>query len=118
MESRREKRMTHKREHDMQVLGLMVGMYCHQHHGTHRGELCPDCWSLLEYARDRLNRCPHMEEKPFCTSCPDHCYSPQRSQQIRTIMRWAGPRMILHQPLMALRYQIMQKTTRMRAGEK
>jgi hypothetical protein len=118
MGSWHEWRMARKREHEKEIVGLMVGMYCHRHHGTQRGELCPDCWALLDYARERVDQCPRIEEKTFCSSCPIHCYSPARSQQIRTVMRWAGPRMIFRHPLMALRHLVIQKMGRPNKDQK
>ena len=35
--------------------------YCLGVHGTRGGALCPACNALLEYARQRRERCPHGE---------------------------------------------------------
>ena len=33
-----------------------------------------------------------------------HCYAPAQREQIRAIMRYAGPRMILHHRVAAIRH--------------
>lgn len=60
--------------------------------------------ALLEYARQRRDRCPHGDNKPFCSNCPIHCYKPEMRQQMRAVMRYAGPRMLLSNPILALRH--------------
>jgi hypothetical protein len=45
-------------ERELKVLDRFVGVYCRKQHGTKRGELCAECRDLVEYARERLARCP------------------------------------------------------------
>ena len=66
--------------------------------------LCPQCQELLIYAHQRLERCKFGNEKPSCTRCPVHCYKPAMRQQIRQVMRYSGPRMLLHNPVLAIRH--------------
>ena len=67
--------------------------------------LCPDCWALQEYAFARLDRCPYGAAKPTCTQCPIHCYRPAMREQVRVVMRYAGPRMLWRHPLLSLLHQ-------------
>lgn len=83
----------------------MIRLYCHDRHGT-RDELCAGCRELVDYARVRLERCPFGEDKPTCARCPVHCYRPEMRQRIRAVMRYAGPRMLLRHPLLAVRHLI------------
>ncbi|MCD6286854.1 MAG: nitrous oxide-stimulated promoter family protein [Anaerolineae bacterium] len=94
---------------EAKTLTAMVGLYCHGHHlarGHHdagpRGQLCADCQDLLDYTLFRLSKCPFQAGKPTCAHCPIHCYTPARRQQIRIVMRYAGPRMLLHHPVLAI----------------
>ena len=66
--------------------------------------LCPQCQALLDYAHKRLEHCKFGEDKPSCTRCPVHCYKPAMREQIRQVMRYSGPRMLLHDPIMAIRH--------------
>lgn len=83
----------------------MVEMYCRAHHGT-RGKICDDCAELLVYAEQRLGKCPYHEDKPVCNKCPIHCYKPDRREQVRVVMRYAGPRMLWRHPVLAIRHMI------------
>ncbi|MFP9228438.1 hypothetical protein A0E43_07695 [Pectobacterium cacticida] len=61
---------------------------------------------LFNYAINRLERCHFGEDKPACKHCPIHCYQPARREAIKAIMRWSGPRMLLHHPILAIRHLI------------
>ena len=91
-----------KREQEKQTVGLMIELYCHGHHGTRA--LCPDCEALRSYADARVDHCPHMETKTFCSACRVHCYQPAMREKIRTVMRWAGPRMLPVHPVLSIRH--------------
>lgn len=91
-----------RRRREAKTLTAMVGLYCHGHHGTDCSHLCTECQSLLDYAITRLTRCPYGALKPTCADCPIHCYKPQQRQQIRNVMRYAGPRMLLRHPILAV----------------
>jgi len=70
------------------TMSKMVGIYCAAHHDR------------------RLRKCPYGNEKPTCANCPVHCYKPARKEQAREIMRYAGPRMLLRHPLLAIAHQL------------
>ncbi len=88
---------------EWQTIAAMVCCYCRDHHGT-RAALCPECQGLLDYAAVRLERCRFGLEKPVCVKCPVHCYQPARREQVRAVMRYAGPRMLWQHPLLCLRH--------------
>jgi hypothetical protein len=66
--------------------------------------LCPNCRALLDYAYERLKKCPFQGDKPTCAKCPIHCYRLAEREQIRAVMRYAGPRMLLHRPWLAIHH--------------
>lgn len=88
------------REH--RTLERMVVIHCRDHHGADGGTPCPDCRELLRYAARRLEKCPYGSAKPVCTRCPIHCYKRAPREQVRGVMRYAGPRMLLRHPWLAL----------------
>ena len=90
---------------EQKTVELMIGLFCRDQHGTD-GQLCGDCLQLKEYAGHRLKCCPFQENKTTCGNCPIHCYKPGMREKIRAVMRYAGPRMIWHQPLLALGHMI------------
>lgn len=63
-----------------------------------------DTAALKDYAAKRIDLCPRMAEKSFCSACPVHCYRKKEQEEIRQVMRYAGPRMLWHHPVMALRH--------------
>ncbi|MGC8874195.1 MAG: nitrous oxide-stimulated promoter family protein [Chloroflexia bacterium] len=83
------------------TVSAMIRLFCRTHHGAAEG-LCAQCAALLAYARKRLARCPFGTAKPNCAKCPIHCYRPQERERIRALMRYAGPRMLLRHPVLAL----------------
>ena len=95
-----------KREKEKQVVDRMIRIYCHGVHHTRRGNLCPACRALADYAAARVDHCPHMETKTFCSNCRTHCYKPEMRACIRAVMRYAGPRMLLYHPVLAVRHLI------------
>ena len=91
-----------KIEREKRVVSTMIRLYCKGREG-HR-ELCPECRALEAYAHARLERCPFGEDKPMCNFCTVHCYNADQQAKIKAVMRYAGPRMLFHAPLTALRH--------------
>ncbi len=88
---------------EYRTIAAMVGCYCRHHHGAEEA-LCPDCQALLDYAAVRLERCRFGTDKPVCAKCPVHCYQPARRDQVKAVMRFAGPRMLWQHPILSLRH--------------
>jgi len=84
----------------------MIAIYCADHHEKTPDDLCVSCQKFLDYTKVRLRKCPYGENKPTCANCPVHCYKPAQRAQARTIMRYAGPRMLLRHPLLAILHQL------------
>jgi hypothetical protein len=92
---------------EARTLEAMIGMYCHGQHGTRGETLCADCTDLLAYAGARLAKCPLQEHKTTCAKCPVHCYKRDRREQIRAVMRYAGPRMMFRHPILAFYHLVI-----------
>lgn len=88
------KDLAKKRAEEQLLVSEMIALYCRRQHSTPKGSLCPECQELCDYALARIDHCPFMETKTFCSACKVHCYKPAMREQIRTVMRWAGPRML------------------------
>ena len=93
-------------EEEKAVVEQMIRLYCQKSEG--HAELCTSCRELLDYAHSRLDRCRYGEDKPTCKKCPIHCYRPEMKERIRTVMRWAGPRMIIYHPLASIRHLLRE----------
>lgn len=86
---------------EWKTIAAMIHCYCCDRHGTASG-LCAECQQLLDYAGLRLERCRFGAEKPTCANCSVHCYQRARREQVKTVMRYAGPRMLWQHPVLSL----------------
>lgn len=94
----RNKRLVREQE----TVLKMITLYCRDQHKPSDGHLCKDCQKLADYALQRIARCPFGVDKPTCANCTVHCYRPEMRQQIRQVMRYAGPRMLFQHPYLTL----------------
>ncbi|HEX9093029.1 MAG TPA: nitrous oxide-stimulated promoter family protein [Coriobacteriia bacterium] len=98
--------------HDVRVVADFIRIWCDGNHrdrvrgvapteggalGVYRKRhvLCAECAEHLVYAEKRRAYCP-MDPKPFCAHCDSQCYSPSEQEWQRTMMRYSGPRSVLH----------------------
>lgn len=88
-------------EREKKTLQAMIKLYCGDHHRPDEC-LCQDCKTLEAYALIHLDRCKFGEDKPKCADCHIHCYSPAMREKIRNVMRYAGPRMMVKHPVLAV----------------
>lgn len=95
--NRADRRLARERR----TISVMIHMYCRAQH-NHAGGLCAECTELEAYAQQRVEKCPFGWRKPACANCPIHCYKPEMRGKVRRVMRYAGPRMLLWHPLLAL----------------
>lgn len=97
-------------EEEKATVSKMISLYCRKKH--HQKELCQDCNDLHAYAMQRLDRCMFGNNKTVCAKCPKHCYKPDRKEQIRTVMIYAGPKMLLYHPWLAMLHTYRSMTSR------
>ena len=119
---------------DTRLLGDFTGIYCRgKHRDAERAPLesdgvalgvygrtvpvvCDECAELLSYAEQRRAFCP-KDPKPFCNTCDTHCYKPAMREHMRDVMRYAGPRSILHgYAIQGVRHLIEGRKARAKAG--
>lgn len=93
-----------KREKEKNTVRFMIQIYCNKKHKSKKNQLCEDCSNLANYAIARVEHCPYMETKTFCSSCKRHCYKPEMREKIKNVMRFSGPRMIIYNPKMAIKH--------------
>lgn len=89
-------------EEEKKTVEAMIRLYCLKYE-KNKG-LCNDCLELIEYANARLDRCKFRNNKTTCQKCPVHCYRKDMRDKIRKVMKFAGPRMILYHPIMAIKH--------------
>ena len=95
---------TDRLERERQTIRLMIEIYCRKNHSSGRDglSLCPACQQLADYAMQRIERCPFKANKPTCAKCTVHCYKPAMREHVRQVMRFAGPRMLIYHPVLAI----------------
>lgn len=98
----RDYKIEQKKDYEKMIVKQMIEIYCKNKHKE--TQLCPSCKSILLYAQSRIDNCPFIETKGFCRNCTVHCYSKDRQEQIRAIMRYSGPRLIITHPLLTLNH--------------
>lgn len=96
-----------RRAKEKNVSSLMIELYCRKQHGTKKSCLCSECSALEKYVFARIDHCPHMETKTFCSVCRTHCYRPDMREKIRDVMRFSGPRMLFYHPVLAIRHVML-----------
>ena len=106
-----------KRSDEKMLVSEMIALYCRKQHHTRRGSLCPECQQLHDYALARIEHCPFMETKTFCSNCRVHCYQKDMREKIREVMRFSGPRMIFYHPMMAIRHVAESRKEKKRLEE-
>ncbi|OHB80467.1 MAG: hypothetical protein A2Z25_03740 [Planctomycetes bacterium RBG_16_55_9] len=96
---------------EQKTITAMIHIFCRAHHGAPKRSLCPTCTSLLDYAKERLRRCPFGENKGACAQCRIHCYKPDRREQVIRVMRYSGPKMVTRHPLLAIDHLLRAKSS-------
>jgi hypothetical protein len=90
-------------EEEKKILKIMIQLYCNKKHDT-KQELCEECNDLLSYAYKRLDNCQFGINKGTCGKCKIHCYKPDMREKIVAVMRFSGPRMLYHNPVVVFKH--------------
>jgi hypothetical protein len=91
------------------TITMMIRLYCRHHHpddykqNHNHNDCCDDCRSLIEYCWKRSDNC-RSKPKLVCAKCRIHCYQPEMRRKIKQVMRYAGPRMLLYHPVLAVKH--------------
>lgn len=84
------------------TIRTMIQIYCRGHRHSPSG-ICSECGRLLRYALDQIDRCPYdRSRKPACGLCRTNCFSAEMHNGFHTIMRYAGPRMMMRHPILSM----------------
>ncbi|ABM04044.1 conserved hypothetical protein [Psychromonas ingrahamii 37] len=99
---------------EFKTIKAMVAIYCQKHHSSTalmsgQKTLCACYAEFILYANEKLDRCPYGQNKPTCNKCPIHCYKTAQREQARIIMRYAGPRMLLSHPILAIKHLLAEQ---------
>lgn len=101
---------------EQKTIFCMIKVFCNKHHKT-KNALCEKCQELYNYAEKRIAKCPLRKNKPVCADCTIKCYSAEYKEKIKKIMRYSGPRILLHNPYFAIMH-IVDKIVSKRKNKK
>jgi hypothetical protein len=90
---------------EKKTIKIMIEMYCHANHNN-TADMCGECNRLYDYALSKIDKCLFHEQKPVCGKCLVHCYKPEMGEEMRSIMRYSGPRMLLSHPVLGIMHII------------
>lgn len=85
-----------KRQSEKDTFNLMIEIYDKAHQTNHI--------ELKDYAFKRIDVCPYMEIKTFCSQCSTPCYKQDMRDQIKKVMRYSGPLMIFKRPILTIKH--------------
>ena len=102
---------------ERQTMKVMIDIYCRAHHHAHTIP-CTECRSFLAYAMKRIEKCPFQADKPTCAQCSIHCYKADMREQVRQVMQYSGPRMLIYHPILAIWHFIDKLTVNSKTNEK
>lgn len=93
---------------EKKTIESMIDIYCKNKHfkkdRTTKYSRCPICAEMGTYAIHKIDTCKFKSSKPVCSKCSVKCYNSEHRDNIRQVMRYAGPRIILYHPLLLVRY--------------
>ncbi len=99
-----KKSIEKKRDREKKVISEMVKLYCRKNHK--KRELCDECKEVLNCSLKRIDNCQFMETKTFCSNCKAPCYSPKMKEKVKQIMKFSGPRILFHHPLLVISHML------------
>ena len=88
-----------KRENEKRILKVMIDIYQRKH--PQESKMCEN---LYKYACLRIDKCPFMETKTFCSGCKVHCYQKDYRSQVKKVMRFSGKYMLFYHPLLTIKH--------------
>lgn len=92
-------KLDQKRENEKRILKVMVDIYQRKH--PQESKMCED---LYKYACLRIDQCPFMETKTFCSGCKVHCYQKEYRGQVKAVMRFSGKYMLFYHPILTIKH--------------
>ncbi len=97
---------TARLQRERKTIQLMIELYCRKQKHSAGGALCDNCAALLAYALQRIDKCPFKDAKPACRTCPVHCYKKDMRAEVRRVMAFSGPWMLLYHPILTIRHYL------------
>lgn len=88
MQNKSKEKIDIKKEKEKRVVVLMINLYCKSNH--RKSVPCKSCSELISYVNTKIDSCPFMETKTYCSNCNVHCYSNEMQFRIKKVMKYSG----------------------------
>ncbi len=98
------KNLDKKRADEKLLVSEMIALYCRKQHGTPKVPYARSAGSCTIMRLARIEKCPFMETKTFCSACKVHCYKPEMREKIRTVDALGGPAYAAGAPVLSIRH--------------
>lgn len=85
---------------EMKLMNRMVALY----YKNKANDFTISEKRMQSYAINRLASCRFGEEKTTCRKCPVHCYQEKYRLQMKKIMRYSGPKMLIRHPVLCMQH--------------
>ena len=92
----KKKTIEEKKSYEMFIVSKMIDLYTRMDVDSRN--------SLKSYVLNRIDHCPHIRTKTFCSHCSSKCYSPEMSIKIKDVMKYAGWRMLFVDPKLVFKH--------------
>lgn len=93
------------KDNNKKVVSKMIDMYCKGHNHSVVTP-CGECQDLKDYVYGKIEACPFVEKKIFCSSCKIHCYNTEMKNNIKDVMRYSGPRIVFYHPILCIKHAL------------
>ncbi|SJZ48087.1 Nitrous oxide-stimulated promoter [Pilibacter termitis] len=87
-------------QEEIELIGYMIDLY----YKKNKADIPKE--RMAKYAKNRLEFCQFGERKTTCKKCPVHCYQEVYRNQMKKIMRYSGPRMLIYHPILTFRHEL------------
>ena len=89
-------------QEEKQFFSHMVHYFCKWSQGSE--QICLGCEQLLEYAYDRLDRCPYGSRKPTCFRCTSSCFRADMRKRKEDVVRTTLAKMVFLHPVLLFKH--------------
>lgn len=104
-----------RREKKHMISAKMIETYCRGNKHTSKDDpVCDKCQQVMDYSQFRTSKCPYIKKTLFCVNCPTPCYKPDMKEEMRKVMKYAGPRFLFKHPIYFIHHVYTDYTGRSR----
>ena len=97
------------REREMKTIRAMIAIYCQDHHHVAAGSCAMRARRCSSMLRPDLANARGVTRNPCVPTARSIAIKPAMRDQVRQVMRYAGPKMLLRHPLLAVSHLLQKR---------